>query len=170
MLHKGKKENELSREECPQTLLLALYTAREAIQSRFRKMLTEYDLTIQQWRILMMLNTVDELEVLKLAKLCFILQPSISRTLKKLEERDLIKRQPDINDKRRYNISLSKNGQKLCNEVTPYSDKIVSEITDLYSQDKIDEMINLLFTFSDLLNNNIFEKNDVTYSKLARNF
>jgi len=169
LLHKAKKANELSREECPQTLLLALYTAREAIQSRFRKMLTEYDLTIQQWRILMMLNTVDELEVLKLARLCFILQPSISRTLKKLEERDLITRKPDIKDKRRYNISLSKNGQKLCNEVTPYSDNIVSEITNLYGQDKIDDMISLLFTFSDLLNNDISEKNNVSFSHLASN-
>ena len=152
----GKKKSaakKLNRDEYQQTLLLALYTAREAIQSRFRKMLADYDLTIQQWRILMMLDTVKEMEVIKLARVCFVLQPSIARALKKLEQRDLIRRNPDKNDKRRYNISLSKNGQKLCNIVSPFSQEIVTKITASYGQKKIDDMINMLFTFSDTINN-----------------
>jgi len=72
------------------SLPMSLLRAREAVMRQFRPSLRNHGLTEQQWRILRALTTVDAIEVTELARVAFLLGPSLSRILRDLEARDLI--------------------------------------------------------------------------------
>ena len=59
---------------------------------QFRPSLRNHGLTEQQWRILRALAAVDAIEVTELARVAFLLGPSLSRILRDLEARRLIER------------------------------------------------------------------------------
>ncbi|MFX9348115.1 MarR family transcriptional regulator, partial [Acinetobacter baumannii] len=77
-----------------------LLRAREAVMRQFRPSLRNHGLTEQQWRILRALTAVDEIEVTELARVAFLLGPSLSRILRDLEGRALIERKAAENDAR----------------------------------------------------------------------
>ena len=78
--------------EFSRSLPMSLLRAREAVMRHFRPSLRNHGLTEQQWRILRALTAVDTIEVTELARVAFLLGPSLSRILRDLEARDLIER------------------------------------------------------------------------------
>src|SRR5689334_25346371 len=90
-----------------QSLPMALLRAREAVMRQFRPSLRKHDLTEQQWRILRALAAVDAIEVTELARLAFLLGPSLSRILRDLEARQLVERKTAEADQRRAVVSIS---------------------------------------------------------------
>jgi len=76
--------------EFSRSLPMSLLRAREAVMRQFRPSLRNHGLTEQQWRILRALTAVDTIEVTELARVAFLLGPSLSRILRDLEARDLI--------------------------------------------------------------------------------
>src|SRR5207253_5116112 len=78
--------------EFSRSLPMSLLRAREAVMRQFRPSLRVYGLTEQQWRILRALNSVESIEVTELARLVFLLGPSLSRILRDLEARQLVER------------------------------------------------------------------------------
>ncbi len=75
--------------EFSRSLPMSLLRAREAVMRQFRPSLRSHGLTEQQWRILRALTAVDEIEVTELARVAFLLGPSLSRILRDLEARAL---------------------------------------------------------------------------------
>ncbi len=67
------------------SLPMSLLRAREAVMRQFRPSLRSHGLTEQQWRILRALAAVDTIEVTELARMAFLLGPSLSRILRDLE-------------------------------------------------------------------------------------
>ncbi len=126
------------------SLPMALLRAREQVMERFRPVLREHQVTEQQWRVLRALMEVEEIEVTQLAKSCFILSPSLSRIVRDLEARKLIRRRPDPNDNRRGLIMISDKGRALFNDVAPHSEKGYAEIAETVGLDKIEELYRLL--------------------------
>src|SRR3954471_21942284 len=80
------------------SLPMSLLRAREAVMRHFRPSLRNHGLTEQQWRILRALASIDAIEVTELARLAFLLGPSLSRILRDLEARELIERRADKSD------------------------------------------------------------------------
>src|ERR1700719_3334483 len=78
-----------------QSLPMLLLRGREAVMRYFRPSLLEHGVTEQQWRVLRALNTADEMEVMILANATYLLAPSLSRILKDLQRRGLVKRRSD---------------------------------------------------------------------------
>ena len=78
--------------EFSRSLPMSLLRAREAVMRQFRPSLRNHGLTEQQWQILRALTAVDSIEVTELARVAFLLGPSLSRILRDLEARDLIER------------------------------------------------------------------------------
>src|SRR6476619_8586408 len=76
--------------EFSRSLPMSLLRAREAVMRQFRPSLRQHGLTEQQWRILRGLTAVDAIEVTELARMAFLLGPSLSRILRDLEARHLI--------------------------------------------------------------------------------
>jgi homoprotocatechuate degradation regulator HpaR len=114
--------------EFSRSLPMSLLRAREAVMRQFRPSLRNHGLTEQQWRILRALTAVDTIEVTELARVAFLLGPSLSRILRDLEARDLIERRTAKADLRRGEVSISSKGLKLIEAVAPTSEAIYAEI------------------------------------------
>lgn len=114
------------------SLPMALLRAREAVMRQFRPNLRKHDLTEQQWRILRALAAVDAIEATELARVAFLLGPSLSRILRDLEGRGLIARTVDENDLRRRLLTISPKGLKLIAKVAPDSEAVYGAIASRY--------------------------------------
>src|ERR1700737_1252301 len=101
------------------SLPMSLLRAREAVMRHFRPSLRNHGLTEQQWRILRALASIDAIEVTELARVAFLLGPSLSRILRDLEARHLIERKAAKSDLRRGAVSISAKGLKLIEIVAP---------------------------------------------------
>ena len=126
------------------SLPMSLLRAREAVMRQFRPSLRNHGLTEQQWRILRALTTVDAIEVTELARVAFLLGPSLSRILRDLEARDLIERRTAKADLRRGVVSISAKGLKLIEAVAPTSEAIYTEITSRFGARKLAELQDML--------------------------
>ena len=126
------------------SLPMSLLRAREAVMRQFRPSLRNHGLTEQQWRILRALTTVDAIEVTELARVAFLLGPSLSRILRDLEARDLIERRAAKADLRRGVVSISARGLKLIEAVAPTSEAIYAEITSRFGARKLAELQDML--------------------------
>src|SRR3954453_22563066 len=126
------------------SLPMSLLRAREAVMRQFRPSLRNHGLTEQQWRILRALTAVETIEVTELARVAFLLGPSLSRILRDLEARHLIERRTAEADLRRGVVSISPKGLKLIEAVAPTSEAIYAEITSRYGTRKLAELQDML--------------------------
>ena len=130
--------------EFSRSLPMSLLRAREAVMRHFRASLRDHGLTEQQWRILRALASVDTIEVTELARVAFLLGPSLSRILRDLEARHLIERRIAKTDLRRGVMSISPKGLKLIEAVAPSSEEIYAAITRRYGARKLAELQDML--------------------------
>jgi homoprotocatechuate degradation regulator HpaR len=126
------------------SLPMSLLRAREAVMRRFRPSLRDHGLTEQQWRILRALATVDAIEVTELARIAFLLGPSLSRILRDLEARHLIERRVAKADLRRAVVSITPRGLALIEAVAPSSEAIYADITRRYGARKLADLQDML--------------------------
>ena len=126
------------------SLPMSLLRAREAVMRQFRPSLRRHNLTEQQWRILRALSAVEAIEVTELARVAFLLGPSLSRILRDLEARELIDRRTAKADLRRGLVSLSQKGLKLIELIAPTSEFVYAAIAQRYGAQKLAELQNML--------------------------
>jgi homoprotocatechuate degradation regulator HpaR len=130
--------------EFSRSLPMSLLRAREAVMRHFRPSLRHHGLTEQQWRILRALTSIDAIEVTELARVAFLLGPSLSRILRDLETRHLIERGAVKADLRRGVVSISAKGLKLIETVAPSSEAIYAAITQRYGARQLAELQEML--------------------------
>jgi homoprotocatechuate degradation regulator HpaR len=130
--------------EFSRSLPMSLLRAREAVMRQFRPSLRDHGLTEQQWRILRALASIDTIEVTELARVAFLLGPSLSRILRDLEARRLIERRAEKTDLRRGVVSISAKGLNLIEAVAPSSEAIYAAITRRYGARKLAELQDML--------------------------
>jgi homoprotocatechuate degradation regulator HpaR len=130
--------------EFSRSLPMSLLRAREAVMRQFRPSLRRHNLTEQQWRILRALTSVKTIEVTELARVAFLLGPSLSRILRDLEARGLIERRTAAADLRRAVVSISTKGLRLIEAVAPTSEAIYATITKRYGARKLAELQDML--------------------------
>lgn len=118
---------------------------------QFRPSLRRHALTEQQWRILRALAAVEAIEVTELARVAFLLGPSLSRILRDLETRQLIDRRTAKADLRRGLVSISQKGLKLIELVAPTSEGIYAAITRRYGAQKLAELQDMLVALENSL-------------------
>jgi homoprotocatechuate degradation regulator HpaR len=138
------KARRVPMREFSRSLPMLLLRAREAVMRHFRASLRDHGLTEQQWRILRALASVDMIEVTELARVAFLLGPSLSRILRDLEARHLIERKVAKADLRRGLVSISAKGVKLMETVAPSSEAIYAAITRRYGARKLRELQDML--------------------------
>ena len=126
------------------SLPMSLLRAREAVMRHFRASLRSHGLTEQQWRILRALASVDTIEVTELARVAFLLGPSLSRILRDLEARQLIERRIAKADQRRGLVSISATGVRLMETVAPSSEAIYAAISRRYGARRLAELQDML--------------------------
>jgi homoprotocatechuate degradation regulator HpaR len=144
-------ERRIPMRDFSRSLPMSLLRAREAVMKQFRPSLRRYGVTEQQWRILRALATVDAIEVTELARVAFLLGPSLSRILRDLEERQLIERRTAKGDLRRGVVSISQKGLKLIELIAPTSEAIYAAITQRYGAQKLAGLQDMLATLENSL-------------------
>lgn len=137
-------ERRIPMRDFSRSLPMSLLRTREAVMKQFRPSLRRHGLTEQQWRILRALAAVGALEVKELARVAFLLGPSLSRILRDLEARQLIERRTAKADLRRAVVSISPKGLKLIELVAPTSEFIYAQITQRYGAQKLAELQTML--------------------------
>src|SRR4051794_12125864 len=140
----AEEERRAPMREFSRSLPMSLLRAREAVMRQFRPSLRNHGLTEQQWRILRALTAVETIEVTELARVAFLLGPSLSRILRDLEARHLIERKVAKADLRRGVVSISENGLRLMEAVAPSSEAIYAAITKRYGTRKLAELQKML--------------------------
>ena len=131
-----------------QSLPLQLLQAREAAMAHFRPMLREHGLTEQQWRVVRVLASEDQLDTGELAIRAVLLGPSVSRILQSLESSGLITRAADKTDQRRQYIRLSKAGRAKFDKIGPESESLYQSIESSFGRDKLNALYSLLAEFT----------------------
>ena len=127
------------------SLPMALLRARGAVMSRFRPFLREHDLTEQQWRVLRALTDADApLRAGEIARATFISLPSLSRLLRTLETRELVKRSAHADDLRAAQVTLSNAGRRLVARLAPLSEARYAEIATAVGADDLERLYALL--------------------------
>ena len=90
-----------------------LLQAREAVLVHFRPGLREHGLTDQQWRVLRVLAEEGECDVSTIAQGAYLLGPSLSGVLTRMERDGLILRSADAQDARRQLVRASAKGKRM---------------------------------------------------------
>jgi homoprotocatechuate degradation regulator HpaR len=137
--------------EFSRSLPMSLLRAREAVMRHFRPSLRDHGLTEQQWRILRALTSTGAIEVTELARVAFLLGPSLSRILRDLEARHLIDRKVVKADQRRVVVSISARGLRLIEAVAPSSEAIYAAITEHYGARNLAKLQEMLQTLESCL-------------------
>lgn len=90
-----------------------LLQAREAVMAHTRPSLREHGLSDQQWRVLRVLGEHGTVETGRIAREAFILGPSLTGMLARMERDGLIERERDASDQRRTVVRATPRGMAL---------------------------------------------------------
>jgi homoprotocatechuate degradation regulator HpaR len=90
-----------------------LLQARESVMAHTRPSLREHALSDQQWRVLRVLGENGVVETGRVAREAFILGPSLTGVLTRMERDGLIRRARDPEDQRRTVVEATPKGMRL---------------------------------------------------------
>lgn len=112
--------------------------------------LSEYDLTLNMWRCMIIIENNKCCNLKDIAKILNVDNAIITRNVKKLENLEYVTKVKRANDNRFFDLCLTKKGVDILNELTSYHDKWYEKITNNFSED---EASNLILLLNKLCNN-----------------
>jgi len=127
-----------------QSLPVRLMRARESLMARLRPVLRSHGVTEQQWRVLCTVRDLGQTEITALAGQVFLLPPSLSRILRDLEARGLMRRQGSLQDQRRALVSVTPAGEELIRRVEPSLLEVRLEMRRLFGSARLSALGDLL--------------------------
>ena len=126
------------------SLPIALLRARESVMAQIRPLLARRGLTEQQWRVLRVLDEAGPLEATELAGQSCILTPSMTRILKALEERGMVRRERHATDGRRALIHITDSARDVIRAAAPESNRINDELVAAFGEEHMDMLLDML--------------------------
>lgn len=90
---------------------------KQYAQKRFKEL--NFGITVDQWAVLKAVAEHEAISQSELAKLTFKDTPTLTRIIFLLEERKLLQRSVDANDRRRFRIWLTEKGAQKVDELRP---------------------------------------------------
>ena len=126
------------------SLPMLLLRSHQAVMAEFRPILRAHGVTEQQWRVLRAQTTGPSVRAAQLAELTLISGPSLTRILRDLEARGLIRRSADRADQRAARIALAPAGRRLIAAVGPHSERRYREIARRIGEDDLQALYALL--------------------------
>jgi homoprotocatechuate degradation regulator HpaR len=123
-----------------QSLGATLIVAREAVLAPLRPVLREHNVTEPQWRVLRVINERVSTDATGLAEVGLLHAPSVTRILKELEERGLLVREPDADDRRRIMIALTPAGRELIRSTGRPMVRILREYSDRFGAERLERL------------------------------
>jgi homoprotocatechuate degradation regulator HpaR len=95
-----------------------LLQARESVMAHTRPGLREHGLSDQQWRVLRVLGEHGTVETGRVAREAYILGPSLTGVLARMERDGLVRRERDPADQRRTVVQATAKGSKLVDKLS----------------------------------------------------
>jgi homoprotocatechuate degradation regulator HpaR len=95
-----------------------LLQARESVMTHTRPSLREHGLSDQQWRVLRVLGEHGTVETGRVAREAYILGPSLTGVLARMERDGLVRRERDSADQRRTVVAATAKGLKLVDKLS----------------------------------------------------
>ncbi len=126
------------------SLPMALLRAREAVMKKFLPSLKAHGLSAQQWRVIRALQHENGLQLSELSARCYLLMPSLTRIVRNLEQRGLVRREVVASDNRRSAIFLCQPGRALFRAVAPKSVERYDYIAERFGPAKLELLYELL--------------------------
>lgn len=126
------------------SLPIALIRAREGVMSPIRDMLSETGITEQQWRVLRVLSEYGMLDTTTLADRSSLLFPSLTRIAATMRDKGLITQTRDDVDRRRQLIEITAEGQKIIDDRTAQTTKIVADFKTKLGFENYETLLDLL--------------------------
>lgn len=121
-----------------------LLQAREAVMANARPALRDHALSDQQWRVLRVLGEHGAVDTGRVAQEAFILGPSLTGVLTRMERDGLVTRRRDATDQRRTVVEATARGRALVRRLSTSIEAHYLSIEDALGKDKLAELYALL--------------------------
>ena len=121
-----------------------LLQARESVMAHTRPSLREHGLSDQQWRVLRVLGEHGTVETGRVAREAFILGPSLTGVLARMERDGLVRRERDPQDQRRSVVEATPRGQKLVAKLSRTIEEHYGWMEKSIGKQKLAELYDLL--------------------------
>ncbi len=121
-----------------------LLQAREAVLEHFRPGLREHGLTDQQWRVLRVLAEEGQCDVSTIAQGAYLLGPSLSGVLTRMERDGLIVRAVDTQDARRQLVRASPKGKRMVAKLAQSIEAHYSQMEASLGEEQLRQLYALL--------------------------
>jgi homoprotocatechuate degradation regulator HpaR len=127
-----------------------LLEAREAVLLHFRPHLKKHGLTDQQWRVLRVLAERGACDASTIASEAYLLGPSLSGVLARMERNGLIERSRDVQDARRQVIAASPQGKRMAQKLMASIEAHYSSMETLLGKPRLGALYELLDAVIDM--------------------
>ncbi len=121
-----------------------LLQAREAVMAHARPSLRAQGLSDQQWRVLRVLGEHGTVETGTVAREAFILGPSLTGVLTRMERDGLIRRERDSADQRRTVVQATAKGRKLVDQLSGAIEAHYTKMETSLGKQKLAQLYELL--------------------------
>lgn len=126
------------------SLPIALLRARERVMGPIRNLLSDANLTEQQWRVLRVVQESGGIDPTQIAEQACLLLPSLTRILQKLDEKGLISRERDTVDRRRQVIRITGAGEQVIQDNIEASLALVARTREKMGEERYEALLDLL--------------------------
>jgi len=96
----------------------------QKLQGEFKKLLEPYGLTTLQFLTLALLSTEQDVSAADICDRLLIDKSTLSGVLERLDEKGLIVKRPDKNDRRALSISMSPSGSRMADQLSQIPETI----------------------------------------------
>lgn len=121
-----------------------LLQAREAVMAHTRPSLRVHGLSDQQWRVLRVLGELGTVETGRVAREAYILGPSLTGVLTRMERDGLITRARDTADQRRTVVAATPKGRKLVDKLSLAVESHYAWVESSLGKDRLAQLYTLL--------------------------
>ena len=126
------------------SLPIALLRARERVMGPIRALLSDVNLTEQQWRGLRVGQESGPTDPTQISEEACLLLPSLTRILQKLEEKQLISRSRDESDRRRQVITITAAGEQIIDDNIGASMELAARTRNKMGEERYEALLDLL--------------------------
>ncbi|MEI8377452.1 MAG: MarR family transcriptional regulator [bacterium] len=129
-----------------ETIGFVCYRTSLSIKQHLLKQFKEngFDITVEQWGVMYRIFKYDALTQNQIAEKTFKQGPNITRIIDDLEQKNLVSRQPDISDRRKYLLFLTEEGNNTVLNLLQVLVKAKESFSEGISQEEMATTINVL--------------------------
>jgi homoprotocatechuate degradation regulator HpaR len=121
-----------------------LLQARESVMAHTRPGLRSHGLSDQQWRVLRVLGELGTVETGRVAREAFLLGPSLTGVLTRMERDGLIRRERDPVDQRRTVVEATAKGRKIVEKLSHSVEAHYAWMEKSLGREKLGQLYRLL--------------------------